>query len=292
MRVGEAIVALLHEHYGVDVIFGIPGVHNIELYRGLSTSGVRAISPRHEQGAGFMADGYAIATGRPGVCMLITGPGLTNALTPMGQAYHDSRPMLVLAATTPTTDLGKGHGPLHDISDQAAIARPVTAFSTTVMEPSEVPALLARAYDVFHIGRPRPVHLALPTDVLAMDTAGYQPIITIHQPPTFDAAAVSEAAAALRAAHRPMIVAGGGSVGAADEVRVLAEQLGATVVLTGNAKGVLPSSHPLCAGNTLSNATTQRLLAEADCVLVVGAEVSDADIWNGGTPLPLATDGT
>jgi thiamine pyrophosphate-dependent acetolactate synthase large subunit-like protein len=292
VRTGEAIVALLHEHYGVDVVFGIPGVHNIELYRGLSSSGVRAISPRHEQGAGFMADGYALASGRPGVCMLITGPGLTNALTPMGQAYHDSRPMLVLAATTPTTDLGKGHGPLHDISDQAAIARPVTAFSETVMEPTEVPALLARAWDVFHLGRPRPVHLALPTDVLAEPTEAYLPIVTTTGPPTADAAAIDAAAELLRAAMRPMIVAGGGAIDAGESLRALAEQLGATVVLTGNAKGVLPSSHPLCAGNTLSNPTTQRLLAEADCVVVVGTEVSDADIWNGGRPLALALDGS
>ena len=106
MRVGEAIIDLLAREYGVDVVFGIPGVHNIELYRGLHTSGVRAISPRHEQGAGFMADGWSIVTGRPGVCVLISGPGLTNAMTPIAQAYHDSRPMLVLASTTPTDALG------------------------------------------------------------------------------------------------------------------------------------------------------------------------------------------
>lgn len=292
MRVGEAIVALLKEHYGVDTIFGIPGVHNIELYRGLSTSGVRAISPRHEQGAGFMADGYAIATGRPGVCMLITGPGLTNALTPMGQAYHDSRPMLVLAATTPTTDLGKGHGPLHDISDQAAIARPVTAFSDTVMEPGDVPALLAGAWETFDRSRPGPVHLAIPTDVLAMETVPYTGFhrarSRFHQPIPAD---VQRAAALLAAARRPAIIAGGGAIDGGPALQRLAERLGAVVVLSGNAKGVLSSSHPLCAGNALSNATAQRLLADADCVVVVGSEVSDADIWNGGHPLPLATGG-
>jgi thiamine pyrophosphate-dependent acetolactate synthase large subunit-like protein len=89
---------------GVDVVFGIPGVHNIELYRGLHTSGVRAISPRHEQGAGFMADGWSIITGRPGVCVLVSGPGLTNALTPIAQAYHDSRPMLVLVVGSELSD--------------------------------------------------------------------------------------------------------------------------------------------------------------------------------------------
>ena len=91
LKVGEAIIDLLSREYGVDVVFGIPGVHNIELYRGLHRSGVKAISPRHEQGAGFMADGWSIVTGKPGICVLISGPGLTNALTPIAQAYHDTR---------------------------------------------------------------------------------------------------------------------------------------------------------------------------------------------------------
>ena len=91
MRVGEAIIDLLAREYQVDTVFGIPGVHNIELFRGLHRSGLRVVAPRHEQGAGFMADGWSIATGKPGVCALISGPGLTNAVTPSAQAYHDSR---------------------------------------------------------------------------------------------------------------------------------------------------------------------------------------------------------
>lgn len=288
MRTGEAIVELLADHYGVDTIFGIPGVHNIELYRGLARSGVRAISPRHEQGAGFMADGWAVATGRPGVCMVITGPGLTNVLTPVGQAYHDSRPMLVVAATTPTGDLGQGNGPLHDVPDQAAIARPITAFSETVLDPSTLPALLARAWDVFDNRRPRPVHLALPTDVLASETPAFTAIARTQERARPDAAEIGRAAALLRAARNPMIIAGGGSKAAHVELRRVAERLGAAVVLTGNGKGVLPSSHPLCAGNALSNPVCQDALARADVVLVVGAEVSDADVWNGGAPLTLA----
>ena len=141
LRVGEAIIDLLTREYGVDTVFGIPGVHNIELYRGLHRSGVRAISPRHEQGAGFMADGWSVVTGKPGVCVLISGPGLTNALTPIAQAYHDSRPMLVLASTTPTSALGKKFGPLHDLDDQSAVVRTVTAFSETVTDPTKLSAV-------------------------------------------------------------------------------------------------------------------------------------------------------
>ncbi|MGB5214341.1 MAG: thiamine pyrophosphate-binding protein, partial [Anderseniella sp.] len=98
VSVGEALVGLL-EAYGVTDVFGIPGVHNVEMYRALPRSGITHVLPRHEQGAGFMADGYARASGKPGVCFTITGPGLTNIMTPMGQAYSDSVPMLVISST-------------------------------------------------------------------------------------------------------------------------------------------------------------------------------------------------
>ena len=166
LRVGEAIIDLLAREYGVDTVFGIPGVHNIELYRGLHRFGITAISPRHEQGAGFMADGWSVVTGKPGVCVLISGPGLTNALTPIAQAYHDSRPMLIIASTTPTNALGKSFGPLHDLPDQAALVRSVCAFSETVVDAKQLPQLIERAWNVFTSQRPRPVHLAIPMDVL------------------------------------------------------------------------------------------------------------------------------
>jgi acetolactate synthase-1/2/3 large subunit len=107
--VGEALVTML-EQAGVDIVFGIPGVHTIELYRGLAASSIRHVTPRHEQGAGFMADGYARVTGRPGVCFVITGPGLTNTLTAMAQARADSIPMLVISGVNATPTLGKGRG--------------------------------------------------------------------------------------------------------------------------------------------------------------------------------------
>lgn len=288
MRVGEAVVDLLSRHYGVDTVFGIPGVHNIELYRGLHRSGVRAVSPRHEQGAGFMADGWSIVTGRPGVCCLISGPGLTNALTPIAQAFHDSRPMLVLASTTPTAELGRRCGPLHDLEDQAAVARTVCAFSETVLDPAAVPALIARAWDVFTSARPRPVHLAFPTDVLAMTTEPFLPVAPAIRRPLPDPATIAAAAGVLAEAQRPVIIAGGGAKEAGAGLVAVAEWLDAPVVLTGNAKGVLPSAHPLCVDTSLAYPATQRELEEADAVLVVGSELSDSDIYNGGHPLALA----
>lgn len=288
MNVGEALIDLLARDYGVDVVFGIPGVHNVELYRGLHRSGVRAVSPRHEQGAGFMADGWGLVTGRPGVCVLISGPGLTNALTPIAQAYHDSRPMLVLASTTPTDALGAHVGPLHDLPDQAGLVRSVCAFSETVTDPSQLPQLIERAWNVFGSSRPRPVHLAIPMDVLASPCDAFVRAHIPVAPPSASPIDVRRAAEMLSAARQPVIIAGGGAKDSATALVAVAEALDAPVVLTGNAKGVVPSSHPLCAENTLVFGRIQRDIEAADAVLVVGSELSDTDLYNDGRALQFS----
>jgi acetolactate synthase-1/2/3 large subunit len=285
LRVGEAIIDLLAREYDIDVVFGIPGVHNIELYRGLHRSGVRAISPRHEQGAGFMADGWSIVSGKPGVCVLISGPGVTNALTPIAQAYHDSRPMLVLASTTPTDALGKSFGPLHDLPDQAKIAETVCAFSEIVTDPSQLPELIERAFNVFNSSRPRPVHIAIPMDVLAQPC---QPLarkkIAVVKP-TAPTSEIDHAAEIINNAQHPVVIAGGGCVNASAELVAFAETLDTPVLLTGNAKGVMSSSHELCAGNCLVFGRVQRDVESADVVVVIGTELSDTDLYNGGRAL-------
>ena len=118
--VGEALIAGLRAR-GVDVVFGIPGVHTVELYRGLAGSGIRHVTARHEQGAAFMADGYARVSGKPGVALVITGPGLTNAMTAMAQARADSVPMLVISGVNRRDSLGKGFGLLHELPDQSGL---------------------------------------------------------------------------------------------------------------------------------------------------------------------------
>ena len=153
---GEVLVKLL-EGYGVEQVFGIPGVHTVELYRGLARSSIRHVTPRHEQGAGFMADGYARVSGKPGVCFIITGPGMTNITTAMGQAYADSIPMLVISSVQSRSQLGGGRGKLHELPNQSALVGGVAAFSHTLMSAAELPGVLARAFAVFQAGRPRPV---------------------------------------------------------------------------------------------------------------------------------------
>jgi acetolactate synthase-1/2/3 large subunit len=140
-------------------------VHTLEIYRGLSRSRLRHVAPRHEQGAAFMADGWARVRGEPGVCTLIGGPGLTNAITPIAQAYHDSIPMLVISGAVPDRD--RDLGEIHDLPDQQALMSTVTASSHTVRDPTERPGVFAAAAEVFESRRPRPVHLGVPLDVLA-----------------------------------------------------------------------------------------------------------------------------
>ena len=145
-----------------------PGTHTLELYRGLADEkyGIRHVLAHHEQGAGFMADGYARTTGRPGVCFVITGAGVTNIATPMAEAYADSVPMLVVSPVNPPDGGGYNQGRLHEITQQAAVTSPLTAFSATAQNVDEIPELIARAFMVFASERPRPVHISVPLPVL------------------------------------------------------------------------------------------------------------------------------
>ena len=207
--VGEALVTLL-EGYGVELVFGIPGVHTISLYKGLPGSAIRHVLTRHEQGAAFMADGYARATGKPGVCLLITGPGITNAATAMGQAYSDSIPMLVLSAVNQRSSLGRGYGQLHELQDQRRLTSALTGFSATALTPGDVPDLIARAFALFSGSRPRPVHIELPLDVIDSPAEGDWRVRRLNGPPEPRQGEVLAAAELLRAARRPLIIAGGG----------------------------------------------------------------------------------
>lgn len=282
---GEALVALLEE-YGVDTVFGIPGVHNLELYRGFAGSKIRHILPRHEQGAGFMADGYARITGKPGVCFLITGPGVTNCATSIGQAYSDSVPMLVVSSDNPRETLGKGYGCLHEIKDQSAVTRPLCAFSETPRDAEEIPHLIARAFDVFHAARPRPVHLSVPLDLLAERTRSAWAVRQPAPKPAPDQDVVEEAAMLLEQAERPLILVGGGARGAATEIAQLAERLDCPVIGTVSGKDVLPSDHPLFLGGMMWSSIGGKVLAEADVVLAIGTELSRNDTYADEFVLP------
>jgi len=274
---GEMLVTLL-EHYGVEMVFGIPGVHTVELYRGLATSTLRHITPRHEQGAGFMADGYARVTGKPGVCFIITGPGMTNIATAMAQAYADSIPMLVISSVNATRQLGGGAGRLHELPSQQNVFAGFTAFSHTLLHADELPQVLARAFAVFSSARPRPIHIEIPLDVIVAPAPAMKlGVMVSTAKPAGASVALDAAADMLAAARRPLILAGGGAIEAATDLRTLAERLQAPVALTINAKGLLPRGHALSIGSTQSLAATRALVREADVVLAVGTELGETD---------------
>lgn len=280
--VGEALISLLEAH-GVDTVFGIPGVHTVELYRGLARSNIRHVTPRHEQGAGFMADGYARVTGRPGVAFVITGPGLTNTMTAMGQARADSIPMLVISGVNAAPTLGKGLGYLHELPDQRGMMEKVALFSHRIENASELPEVLARAFALFASGRPGPVHIEIPTDVMGRAADGLASHTIDAAAPHADAATLAEAARLTSAARRPLILAGGGAKMAEAPLRRLAELLDAPVVETANARGLL-HKHPLGVPASPSLKAVRALIAEADLVIAVGTEFgpTDYDMYGDG----------
>ncbi|RZQ62007.1 thiamine pyrophosphate-binding protein [Amycolatopsis suaedae] len=272
-----ALVRSLVAH-GVELVFGIPGTHNLGIYAELGRHGVRHVSPRHEQGAGFAADGYARVTGRPGVCLTTSGPAILNAATAAAQAYSDSVPVLLISPGEPLTHPGRGNGLLHEVRDQTAAMAAVTAGSHRVTSVEEIPVAVAQVFAEMSAGRPRPWHLEIPLDLIdaVADVPVVEPVaVPVARPD------VTEAFALLRDARRPGVIAGGGAKGAAAELAAL----GAPVMLSANGKGILPADHPCFVGAGLQHAA--EFVADCDVLLAVGTELAPADLWNG----PLAVPG-
>ena len=285
--VGEALVAGLKAR-GVTCVFGIPGVHTVELYRGLTNSGIRHVTPRHEQGAGFMADGYARVSGKPGVAFVITGPGLTNTLTPMAQARADSVPMLVVSGVNRTETLDKGLGHLHELPDQHGLARSVALTSEQVAAPNQLATALESAFAPFAYARPGPTHVEIPLDVAGVGHEGLpapsKPTSSQRDPRT-----IAQAVDRLQTAQQIVILAGGGAKICGPVLRQLAERLDAPVVQTVNARGVM-HDHSLGVPASPSLNAIRALIGEADCVLALGTELgpTDYDMYATGEMASMA----
>ncbi len=274
---GEVLVEIL-ENYGVDTIFGIPGVHTVELYRGLENTAIRHITPRHEQGAGFMADGYTRASGKVAACFIITGPGMTNMATAMGQALADSIPMLVISSVNRRCQLGLGEGRLHELPAQRNLISGVSRFSHTLLSADELPKVLARAFAVFSAERPGPVHIEIPIDIITAPADHLnRETFALPAPVGPAAQAIDDCVALLVAAERPLIAIGGGAKNSTAELTTLAEMLDAPVVNTVNAKGVLAYSHALAVGGSGSCAVVREAFKTADLVLAIGTEFGETD---------------
>lgn len=280
MKFGQAVNQMLRA-LDVDTVFGIPGVHTISLFDGLDEAGLRLIAPRHEQGAGFMADAYARVTQKPGVCYLISGPGVLNALTPIAQAWHDSQPMLVIASIVRIESGARGS--LHETPDITEIVRPFTTLCETVETAEELANALRRTFLSWKRHRKLPAFIGIPLDVLASEVEDITDLLKtlgaeadqnpIQQRPEQVRSFVEK----LEAAEKPIVLAGGGVRGSRSELIAFAEAFDAPVLVTGNAKGVLPADHHLNLENTLQFGEAQRMLLGSDVICAIGTEISDLE---------------
>ena len=283
---GQALVAALTAH-GVDTVFGIPGTHNLPVYAALAESGITHVLPRHEHGAGYAADGYARVSGRPGVCITTTGPAILNAAAAAAQAYSDSIPVLFVAPGLPLGHPGNGNGYLHELKNQLGAMDSIVGHSQRVTSVEEIPLAVAQCFAAMTTGRPRPVYLEIPLELLAA-VGEVKPVTPVHGAvalPTADA--VRSAATLIAESRRPLVIAGGGSCTAAAELRDFAEALGAPVITTANGKGVLSEHHPLSLGAGLHNPTVAELVSDTDLCVAVGTELAPSDLWYG----PLRAEG-
>lgn len=274
---GQRLAQLL-DAYGIEIISGIPGTHTIELYRGLPETRIRHVTPRHEQGAGFMADGYARVSGKPAACITVSGPGALNIATAMGQALADSIPMLVISADNKTWQKGLGQGRLHETPNLQAAMAECSRWSHTLARPDELPGVLARAFAIFQSERPGPVHLTIPLDVITADARhlSIEPW-ALPMAPAPNPDSILEAVERLQLCSNPVIALGGGAVAAQAEIIALAEVLDAPVTTTHNAKGILAPGHPLYVGGSPSQVEVQELYGSADVVLAIGTELGETD---------------
>ena len=278
---GRAVLETIRA-YGVTAIFGIPGTHNLELYRPLADLGIRAVTNRHEQGSGYGADGWAQQTGLPGVVITTSGPGLQNAMSAIGTAFCESRPLIVLSPGVPLGAEFADVGTLHETKDATAMVGAIAEWSRRVTSAAEAVDAVHDAFALFRTGRPRPVHIEIPLDVLEAP-AGVPAEARRPRPvparASGDPQALAEAARLLAGAKTPVIVAGGGAVDAAHEVTVVAERLGAPVLTTLNGKGVVDERHPLALGSNLRLAAARTVAEDADVLLVVGSKLGEAELW-------------
>ncbi len=266
---GQALVGQLIRE-GIEVVFGLPGVQLDWAFDALyeARDHIRVIHTRHEQATSYMADGYARSTGKLGVCLVVPGPGVLNAMAGLATAYACNSRVLCITGQIPSDQIGKGRGLLHEIPHQLEALRSVTKWAARAPSPDLVPSLVHEACVQLKTGRPRPVALELPPDIL-QKTADVEFLPPAHtERPEPDPDLVEEAARMLGQAQKPLIFAGGGVLLAEawDELRAVAELLEAPVVLTMDGKGALDDRHDL-AQNMVA---ARELTPQADVILVVG----------------------
>ena len=277
MLTGADLVAQALEAAGVEVAFGLPGVHNLALWRALGESPVRLVGVRHEQTAAYAADGYARAGGRLGVALTTSGPGAANTLAAVGEAWASRSPVLVIATDVASTVRRPGvwRGALHEATDQAAMFGPVVKAAERVSDAAALGAAVAEAAHSALAAPARPVYLEVPTDLLSAEVAEPRPARRAPAPPPPPGRdRLVHAAELIEPARRPLIWAGGGAVqsGAGPALAALAERLVAPVITTYSGRGLLPPGHPCLVAAPPHVPEVGALWDEADLVLAVGSD--------------------
>lgn len=281
LSTGSAVLTVIR-NYGVDTVFGIPGTHNLEFYRSLNDLGMRVVTTRHEQGAGYGSDGWSLQTGLPGVVITTSGPGLLNALSAAATSFCESRPMIILAPGPERGAEFADKGTLHETKDQFSAAAAIVETAVRVDSAREAVEAVHAAFERFATTRPRPTYIEVPLDVLEAQVEQSDLDVEAHtfdRPGCADTALLEQARAALAQAERPVILAGGGSREAGAELTQLVETLGAPVVTTLNAKGVVDEHHALSLGANLRFETVRDYVRSADVLLVVGSKLGEAELW-------------
>ena len=292
----QAIVKSL-EREGIDMVFGIPGLHSMPIFDALYRHPtIKIVTVRHEQGAAFMADGYARASGRVAVVLSLPGPGVTNAYTGLGEAYADSSPVLLIATQVNRDSINRNKGLLHELTHQFEILDPIMKYSERIAEIEAIPNAFQRAMYHLRNGRPRPVQLEIPRDVQVEtvkwteEMAGIRPAQAKRKcAPT---GAIAPVVQALSQAEHPLIYAGGGVISSeAGEILVkLAERVGAPVLTTGMGAGCIPGDHPLACGVAwIAAADIRPLVSASDAFLAVGTKFNQGMTHDWSLDLPATT---
>ena len=273
---GQVLVRCLEQH-GVRHIFGIPGDVTVPIYEALQKSKINHITTRHEQGAGFMADGYARASRQPGIAVVISGPGVTNIATAMGEAYTDSVPLLVLSADVATTSYGKQADFNHEISDQQSLTAAICAQSIRIQSIKDIPISVNDAFEHFRIRWPQTIHIGIPTDILEESDLVDIPSFTQTPAAVPGADQIQKSVDILRGADSPIMILGGGSYRARHLTPKLAECIGASVVTTMNGKDSFPNDHELYLGAGFHFSSIVDAVNNSDAILAVGTQFGRSD---------------
>ena len=284
---GEHVVEALRAE-GVRHVFGIPGIHNLHIYDALlRQSEIVHVLARHEQGAAFMADGYARASGQPGVVVVTTGPGATNTITPLAESYAGSVPVVVVMSDIASHLVGRDLGALHEVPNQIECFRSVTRWAEALTDARAIPTSLAGGFDLLRTGRPGPMAVSIPNDFLAARFDAATPASGRGVRPPCHVENIAQAARLLARASRPLIIAGGGvvSADAASELVALAERLGAPVITTVMGRGAMDERHPLWHSVLPDRRFTVPALTAADVVLAVGCRFAHRSMDKLGASL-------